>query len=406
MASSRFIKGITLLCLPLISFAQDPWAIEVISYTPGSDPATGYDLPDNALGRPTTETYADYTETEPSTVVVPVYSAWDFSELISIGEGGSIVLRMGQAITDDPTHPYGTDLLIFSYTFINGAGLYDQVIQDPTLYTLPDSATIALYTDGKWGKVSLSADGSTWYDFPSQFDLPRLLPTLGRVWTGSDWGQFTDPTLPPDPALTLSELAGMNLAELCRRYRGGAGGAGLDLADLIPPATGSLPTSFSYVRISVPDDGDENTNYRIEIDAVTVVAPASAYTRWTQEHFNWVEAPELENPSADPEEDLFTNWQEFARGGDPLVTDLSLWTPEITLSQSVLSYTLPQSAEEAPWEIEMTALLGEESNWQALSPQPTPTDLWSGDDIEREVTLPIPSEDAPQFFRLHLQDPE
>ncbi len=402
---SFLLKGVSLLGLSLTLTAQDPWAVEVVSYVPGTNAHDGYQDPDVALGRPTVDTYADFESLDPEVAVVPIYAPWDFSELVSIGEGGSLVLRLGTALTNDPAHPYGTDLLVFPYTFITGTGNYDQYTQDPRLFTLADAATIGLYAEEKAGRVSLSADGVTWYDFPASENFMRLLPTLGRGWTGSAWGDPTDPTFPPNPDLTLTDLAGMNLAELCRRYRGGAGGTGFDLADLIPPQTGSLPTSFEYVRISVPDDGDANTNFRIEIDAVTVVSPVSAYTRWTQQEFEWVADPVHETPEANPESDAFTNWQEFARGGDPQAEETSLWIPAVSLSADRLRYTLPLSAEEAPWVIQVSDELGDAANWQKMSPQPTAVDSPSEDEVDRELPIPEPTVEGTRFFRVMLEDP-
>lgn len=405
MATPRYLQILSLgLGLSLTLAAQDPWAVTVMSYDPGTSSAMGYQTPDRALGRPTVDTYADSVELEPSVPVVPVYAPWDPSELVSIGEGGSLVLRMGKPITDNPAHPYGVDLLIFAYTFITGADAYDQVTKDPRLYTLASSEVIGLFTASKWGQISLSADGSTWHPFPFETDLVRLLPTLGRTWTGTEWGLPTDPTFPPDPDLILADLADMNLAELCRRYRGGAGGMGFDLADLLPPSVGSLPSSFSYIRIAVPDDGNSLINLRIEIDAVTVVSPVEAYTRWTQKEFAWIEDPAQEQPEANPESDPFTNWQEFARGGDPQVEETSLWLPQVKLGMEGLSYTLPNAAKDAPWLIQTSIMIEGAFSWLDMSPQPIPSDTPFGEDIDRQLSVPTPAESGPEFFRLRLED--
>lgn len=405
MATPRYLQILSLgLGLSLTLAAQDPWAVEVMSYSSGSTAAEGYLVADRALNRPTVDTFADFTEMTPSVPVVPVYSAWDATELVSIGEGGSLVLRLGQPITDDPAHPYGVDLLLFAYTFITGADAYDQVTKDPRLYTLASSEVIGLFTASKWGQVSLSADGSTWHPFPFETDLVRLLPTLGRTWTGTAWGLPTDPTFPPDPDLILADLAGMNLADLCQRYRGGAGGMGFDLADLLPPPEGSLPSSFDYIRVTVPDDGDPETNFRVEIDAVTVVSPVEAYTRWTQNEFTWIEDPGQERPEANPESDPFTNWQEFARGGDPQVEETSLWLPQVDLGIDGLSYTLPNAVKEAPWIVQTSILTEAGFSWQDMSPQPTPSDTPSGEEVDRQLPVPAPADSGPSFFRLRLED--
>jgi len=265
---------------------QTPWAVEVISYHSGVNFEPGYDLPGSTLGRPTVTTYKDMAEGTPSVTVVPVYPAWDPLEIVSIGGGGHLTLRMGEAIVDDPDNPYGVDFLIFGNSLVTGAGLYNQDANTPEDYTLAGFEQINI--NSKNGRVSVSADGVSWFYFADQ---PRLgmLPTLGRVWEAGQWGDVTDPTVPPDPALDVKALAGLPLTGLISRYRGGAGGTGLDLANLIVPQGMTRPGAFWYVRIEVPEG-----QFRTEIDAVTVVRPAGERRRWEIRHFAWMKSPAVE----------------------------------------------------------------------------------------------------------------
>ena len=61
--------------------------------------------------------------------------------------------------------------------------------------------------------------------------------------------------------------------------------------------------------------------------------PAStvSYTAWRDIEFNPAQAadPLVSGPAADPDNDDFTNLQEFAFGGDPLVPDAGLLTPRL-----------------------------------------------------------------------------
>lgn len=380
--------------------AQTPWATNVVEYVQGDAPVDGYTLPDVTLGRPTVMTYADLTETTPSVVVVPVYPPWEFDQIVSIGEGGHLILQLGEPVVNDPRNPYGVDLLVFGNALLTGGGLYDQHQNDPRSYTLSDSPAL---TD-KWGVVSVSEDGQTWYDFPPEQRVGRLMPTLGKIWTGTEWGADTDPTLPPDPSLTLSDLANMNLADLCIRYRGGAGGTGFDLHDLVVPPGQTPPAEFHYVKISVPDDGEDTTNRRTEIDAVTVVSPVDGFTRWQQENFAWTRDPADEAPSANPDSDDYDNWAEYGLGGDPSEPETDLPPPVISVKDSGLSLELPASAAEAPWRVWAATEPGAPDAWQRVTPQPSHVDTPEGDRVHRAYTLPD-AEPGVRLYRLQLENP-
>ena len=282
--------GFLALCFILIAPAvrgDSPWAVEVVSYESGVWYHDGYDEKSSALGRPTIDTYAGM-EMEPSVTVVPVYPPWDWTELVSIGGGGHLVLKMGEAIVNRPENPYGIDFLVFGNSFFQGGGLYDQYSNHPGSYTLASRDKIGV--NSKNGVVSVSADGTNWFYFQNQ---PRLgmFPTLGRIWLEEEgaWGAPTDPTIPPDPSLQVMDLAGLPLVQLIERYRGGAGGTGFDLSDLLVPDGVSPPSEFHYVRIEVPEG-----QIRTEIDAVTVVRPATERRRWEIRHFSWLADPAVE----------------------------------------------------------------------------------------------------------------
>jgi hypothetical protein len=386
---------------PLV--AQESWATRVVSYAPGSGAAFAYDDPDTALGRPETLTYNDNDGAEPTTVVVPVFVPWEFDQIVSIGEGGHLILEMGKPISNNPAHPYGVDFLVFTYTFFAGGGSYDAIGNDPRSFTLPTAGSVELYDAGKRGVVEVSEDGNTWFSFPSAQELVRTMPTLGKVWTGTAWGADTDPTIPPDPDLTVADVADMNLADLCQRYRGGAGGTGFDLADLIVPEGQTLPASFSYVKISVPDDGDANTYYRTEIDAVTVVSPVDGFTRWQQTHYAWTGDPALEQPDANGDGDRFDNWQEYARGGDPKVSDSDLPVPECAATVGGFTVDLASTATEAPWVVQSTSTPSDEGSWGTMDPQPEFIDLPAGvGEVSRRYPLPAPA--TFRLYRLYLEE--
>jgi hypothetical protein len=287
MASPPRLLIPLLAALLLPARGETPWAVQVVSYQRGVNYEEFYILPESALGRPTIDTYEDSVAAVPTVAVVPVYPAWDPGEIVSIGGGGHLVLRMGAPIRNHPDNPYGVDLLVFGNSMIFGTDvLYNPFANSPEGYTLASESTIA--TNSKNGGVSVSADGVTWFSFTHQ---PRLgfPPTLGRLWENGAWGAPADPTVPPDPRLHVRDLAGMPLTELLARYRGGAGGTGLDLSNLAIPPGVTPPSEFWYVRIEVPAG-----QLRTEIDAVTVVRPATERRRWEIRHFAWLQSPAVE----------------------------------------------------------------------------------------------------------------
>jgi len=113
-----------------------PYAISVVSYTPGTDGGLGAErLPDVVLGPP------HGTGT----------MRGDTDDVLSLGRGGGIVLELGVEVVDGP----GTDLRVFENAFYAGG------------------ATSAPFAEP--GIVSVSEDGASWTDFPCASAAP---------WTG------------------------------------------------------------------------------------------------------------------------------------------------------------------------------------------------------------------------------
>jgi hypothetical protein len=273
--------------------------------------------------------------------------------------------------------------------FPKTGGVYDQYTNTPVGYTLGSG----LYQ--KPGVVSVSADKITWFSFSSGSFVGGMLPTLGRVWTGSTWGVPTDPTIPPDPTLTSIQLLDMALDELCRRYRGGAGGTGFDLSNLVLGGQ-TPPAAFRYVKISVPDDGNSVTSLRTEIDAVTVVSPVSGFVRWQHAHFLWKDDPVHEAPTANPDADDHDNWREFALGGDPNEEETeTLEAPHLAIDSSGTLQFVGEGAEDA-WVLEQTSTPQFPESWmpeEGSVPFSGLTEAGS-----------VPLADGVRLFRLRLGD--
>jgi hypothetical protein len=248
-----------LAVLPLGEVAGFTGAVEVIEYSPGALSGGTYTNPQTALGWPERFT----GEGAFPGVVSPFNPPFLPSEIVSIGEGGHLTLRLGESASDDAAHLYGVDLLIFGNAAFIDADFPNGATGNPaTLFG----------ADG--GMVEVSADGVTFHTVVGAL-ADGLFPTLGYLDSGpfdSQPGQVpSDFTRPVNPALRLNELSGLSYAQLLAAYDGSGGGAPLDLAL-------AGVSSAQYVRISVPDDGNPNVNAPpIEVDAVTVVPePAGA----------------------------------------------------------------------------------------------------------------------------------
>lgn len=220
--------------------------MQVVSYVPGLNPTPGYSNPQTALGSPERFT----GEGVFPGAVTPFNSAFGADELVSIGEGGELVLKFGQAVTDNPLNPFGMDLLIFGNAFY---------------FDLSFPAGVAGPLASEGGMVSVSADGVSWFDVPN-VQADGRYPTLGYLDLASAYEPLpglvpSDFTRPVDPSFDPS---GKTFEEIVSGYAGSGGGAGVDIASV------GL-SEIWFVRISNP----MGSGVTPEIDAVSIVAVPS-----------------------------------------------------------------------------------------------------------------------------------
>ncbi len=229
---------------PSRSSAGEPWASAVIAYAEGSGVAQGYNQPSAALGEPTRFTGVGAFPG----AVTPFNPPFLGKEVVSIGVGGSLTMRFGHPVVDDPLNPFGIDLLVFG-----NAGYID------TGY--PAGIAGPLFGAGK-GTVEVSLDGVSWVLVAgAAADGP--LPTLGYLDLPSPYATnpgtlFSDFTRPVDPAF---EPTGLAFAQIVSAYAGSGGGTGIDLA-----STGL--SAITHVRITNP-----HASGTVEVDAVADVTP-------------------------------------------------------------------------------------------------------------------------------------
>ena len=230
--------------LPIVlSILVNPFADQVVSYDAGKIDSPGYDDPAAAIGEPSRFT----GEGVWPGVVSPFNAPWLADEIVSIGVGGQITLQFDEPIIDDPSNPYGIDLLIFGNTGILDAAWPAAIVGG------------VFSNDG--GSVELSSDGKTWHMVQGTL-ADGLWPTNGYTdsepYDAVQGSEETTFTLPIDPRLTLDMVMDLNSDQLAKYYGNSGGGSGIDIA-----TTGLSEVSF--VRINAG-------KLSAEIDAISDVA--------------------------------------------------------------------------------------------------------------------------------------
>jgi len=240
-------------CAPRV-LGADPWADAVVSYDPGSGAAEGYTDPAVVLGTP-----ERYTGEGVWPGVVSMFNpAWGADEIVSIGDGGQLTVRFDEPITDDPSHLYGVDLIIFGNAGFIDVAYPNGQIGDPAGMFGADPAVI-----------EVSADGVTFFEIPDVF-ADALFPTQGYLDSGpydaSPGSEPADFLRPMNPSLSLSDFDGLSYAEALALYDGSGGGAPVDLAwavDSEGQPAGLTQAWYVRIRYSGPANA--------EIDAFAVV---------------------------------------------------------------------------------------------------------------------------------------
>lgn len=215
-----------------------PFAVEVIDYVPGAlpDSAASYTNPAAALGKTNETTPAAPAFDTPAYVITPFNATYASDDLVAIGDGGRLVLRL------DATAPT-TTLGLGVHT---GVGLIDNDYPNGNV-----GAVAMPYTSPRIADVRVSADGETWFAIADnrEFDLPTNWYAEGITTPGSDTGPGTVQADFAQPfGGTLSDFDGLDWNGVLALLDGSAGGEWLDLS--------GVPTAgVQYVEFSVDQPG-------------------------------------------------------------------------------------------------------------------------------------------------------
>jgi len=226
------------------------YASAVVDYTRGANFAPGLTNAASALGEPTRSTPGPFGG--PVDPFSPPYAP---EHLVSVGTGGSLTVQFAQPIRNSPLNPSGIDFSVFG-----SAGFLVTNDFDANFNYIGTPATDGTLFNPNTGstRVSVSADGSTWYMLD-----PAQAPTVDDLFPTDGSGDFA---VPVSPSLRTVSLAGMTLNQVRALYGGSAGGAGYDI-DWARTSGGDPVTldAVSFLRIDV-------LSGRAEIDGFAAVS--------------------------------------------------------------------------------------------------------------------------------------
>jgi len=235
-------------------YNSNNWATEVLEYIP-NNAYPGYTNALVALGPAATST-ADSESPGGTKAVTVIYPAWQKDQLVSIGSGGKLTVKMARQIDDfdDPIHPFGVDLLVFGNAFF--AYIYDEGL--PTT-----NAWYAIAEEP--AEIWVSADYTNWFMVTNCF-ADSIFPTQSINLNGNPAIYF----LPPNPDLLTNDWidGSWSYTNTVAAYGGSAGGAPIDLSRL--KTKSNLPTNLLFINYVKIENHTVGTS--TEIDAIAAVA--------------------------------------------------------------------------------------------------------------------------------------
>jgi hypothetical protein len=173
------------------------------------DPGTGAGALTNAaavLGAPSRETADPHWGTFPVDPFGPAYLP---SQVVSLGSGGSLTVRLERTVENNPENPFGFDFIVFGNAFF-------QLNED---WTTTNGALGG--TNSGITTVFVSLDGTHFFALD-----PALAPPPDHLFPTDGAG---DPSIPVDPSLRATDLIGKYLDGIRTLYAGSAGGAAYDI---------------------------------------------------------------------------------------------------------------------------------------------------------------------------------
>ena len=248
--------------LPLPHTHARGFASAAVDYQSGAGYATdwqtgaGYTNVGAALGPPARVTVDPDPQFGGTFPVDPFSPPYLRTQLLSIGQGGSVTLELGPPALNDPAHRFGIDFIVFGSTgfLITNGNFTGGGITDGSLLGAQTGTT----------RVEVSQDGAVFYEL-----APSLAPVFDSYLPTDGAGDFFTAA---NPLLGEADFNGRDLGAIRGRYAGSAGGTGYDLAWARDAQGNPVPLdSASHVRLSV-------LSGHAEVDAVVVVPEPDSAT--------------------------------------------------------------------------------------------------------------------------------
>jgi hypothetical protein len=230
------------------SLAQ--YAAEVISYNQGAIPSPGgFTNPSAALGEPERLTGESGPFPFPN-VVSPFSPPYLTNEVVSIGQGGQITLRLSHFAIPQLTGP--PEIGVFANLGINDVDYPNgQAGAIAGTLSLKDKAT-----------VEVSADGVTWQGVGTRlFDVPTnayLDVSPSSSVPGNVPSDFQKPFVG-----SLSDFNGRSYASMLTLLDGSGGGNWIDISS-------SGLAQVGYIRFSRDNSVEANVSLNFDLDAVVI----------------------------------------------------------------------------------------------------------------------------------------
>lgn len=228
------------------SQAAAQFAANVASYSAGTTSAAGFTNATAAVGLPsrTTGTGGGIG------VVSPFNPPFLKSQIVSVGEGGHLTLRLDNYAVPQPGVP---EIGLFNNFGLIDTAFPNGVAGNPASgFGAPDSALVEVSANGQsW--VSL---GNVVFDIPANGYADAASPFASTP--GSVPSDFQQPF-----TAGLSGFNGLNYPSMLTLLGGSGGGKWIDIS-------GTGLAQVGFIRFSLADDGNASKNLNFEIDGVAV----------------------------------------------------------------------------------------------------------------------------------------
>ncbi len=236
--------GFCLLIALTANTAQAQYATQVISYNAGATASAGYTTASTALGSPERFTGESTIYGAEVTVFNPAFGT---DELVSIGEGGQITLKLSNFVLADALAP---EIGVFSNVGIIDNDHPNGLVGNP-----------AAIFGGGIAQVAVSADGISWTGaVASSLEIPTQGYSNVAGTVPTDFQKPFTGTLSSFDGLPYNDVSNPDVIDL---LDGSGGGNWLDISSV------GL-TKIGYIRFSIADDADPLTNLKFELDAVSI----------------------------------------------------------------------------------------------------------------------------------------